>query len=309
MGRYFIALILSQLLFSGVFAEARPSVMSVAIIDKFYPPLEGFDDDQDRSISNWLYGLIDIDQDEEREAYYHGDLVHLIAAHPNFSFQHFPMRNNGQPLGEILVNLDKILVRFDDHPIDGLILSWESSTLISAFETPLKPGNVGIYRWQIRQWGLTSSSWQHTDEIIDKLETLNSLGVSVFTIAGNGGHRMVNTFSFAEGITTVGAKEPELSHFVANNAFVDTYAQAAYHIKRIDNENGQVLGYDIDGDGCIDIPIERLSGYRQPNQELPESTWQPIKGSSFAAPKAFKRIMLNQPATDVCTKQLGNKNF
>ncbi|MCW8884724.1 MAG: hypothetical protein OQK12_05640 [Motiliproteus sp.] len=276
-------------------ATVSEGQIRVAIIDKFFPPQGGFQDEDHRRSSNWLYGLVDLDQDDEREPYYHGDMVHLIAAHPRFSFHHYPMRNNAQPLEEILVNLKKIDASMPYRPIDALILSWESSTLISSFEKPLRRQNVGIYRWQLKQWGLSTRSWQATEEIIEMLEILADQNIQIFTIAGNGGRGMVNTFSFARGVTTVGAKEPELSHFIADNSFVDLYEQAAYTITRVDDNDGTPLGYDVDGDGCADIPLERLSGQQKQQKTtegLPKTAWKPIKGSSFAAPMAFKKTML-----------------
>lgn len=293
-----LRILLLLLLATPVFASTP--TFRVAIVDKFFPPTEGFNDEDDRRITNGLYGLFDLDRDEQKETLYHGDVVKLIAADPRFSFFTYPMRNGSTPMEEILTNLRKIHLRMHQQPVDALILSWESSTLASAFEKPLKPENVKIYKSQIRDWGHENPSWQATYKIILMLETLARQGVKVYTIAGNGGPGMVNTFSFASGVTTVGAIEPGLSDFVSNNPFVDVYAQAAYTIRRIDSPDGQILGYDIDGDHCPDIPLSRLSGFHQPGQQLPGSYWKPIKGSSFAAPRALKEALLKGQPPSQC---------
>jgi len=92
-------------------------------------------------------------------------------------------------------------------------------------------------------------------------------------------------------VITVGATEPELSHFISDNVFVDTYAPAAYQINRIDDAAGQPVGYDVDGDKCPDIPLNRLTAERA-GEAYPKAYWKLLKGSSFAAPAAMKAALL-----------------
>ena len=102
---------------------------------------------------------------------------------------------------------------------------------------------------------------------------------------------MVNTFSFAEGVITVGAHEQELKHFIADNPFVSRYARAAYRPVRL------ASGYDLDADGCADI--------RATQMDLPETAsrvhWQQLVGSSFAAPAALKAALTGDVACPGCT--------
>ncbi|WP_245600957.1 S8/S53 family peptidase [Marinobacterium jannaschii] len=268
-----------------------PASYRVAVVDRFYPPEGGFQSDSDRSLHRTLYGMFDIDDDQVKEPYYHGDLVSMIASDPRFSLIHYPIRDGVPPIDEIQRNLKKLLVRQASQPVTALVLSWESSTLISAFEKPLRREHASRYKAELARWGETSPVWQSTREIIDTLEALVASGVAVYTIAGNGGRGMVNTFSFAEGVITVGAAERELSHFVSDNAFVDTYAPAAYKIRRVDDAAGKPVGYDVDGDRCPDIPLNRLTAATA-SDEYPGSYWKLIKGSSFAAPAAMKTALL-----------------
>lgn len=265
----------------------------VAIIDRFYPPLEAFDSEEDKYLHTSLYGLVDIDQDYRKETLYHGDIVQLIAHDPNITFLRYPITGQDTPMREILQALTSINDRFAFAPIDSLVLSWESSTLISAFEEPLHIENREQYIETIHQWGQEFPAWQDTYEVIRALESLAAKGAQVFTISGNSGPRTVNTLSFATGVTTVGAAEAELNYFIANNVFVDTYEQAAYLLKRIDDPSGMPLGYDIDGDGCPDIPLHALTS--QSIDNLPDVLWPPIKGSSFAAPMALKKALIKEP--------------
>lgn len=272
---------------------ANPALYHVAIIDRFYPPVELFDNEEDKYLHTALYGLLDIDHDQRKEALYHGDIVQLIAQDPNITFLRYPITGQASPMHEILQALISINDRFAFAPIDSLVLSWESSTLISSFEQPLRIGHREQYIETIHQWGQESSAWQDTYEVIRELETLVRKGAQVYTISGNSGPRTINTLSFAEGVTTVGAAEAELNYFIANNIFVDTYEQAAYLLKRIDSTAGVPLGYDINGDGCPDIPIQSLTS--QSSDNLPDVLWPPIKGSSFAAPMALKKALIKEP--------------
>ncbi len=259
----------------------------VAILDRFFPPVEGFSSDEQRDQHLALYGMVDIDDDDQKEPLYHGDLVRLLASNNQITFITYPIQDNRVPIKEILTNLRKIHTRFSQQPIDALVLSWESSTLISTFGKTLYKQQAEQYKLKVKELGAQSEVWRDTFQIILELEKLTEKGVMVYTIAGNGGRNMVNTFSFAKGVITVGAVESELESYIANNAFVDTYAQAAYQLVRIDDKNGLPLGYDLNNDRCVDIPLSQLSSY-QKNNEYPKMFWKVLKGSSFAAPTALK---------------------
>lgn len=287
---YHIITALLILTLQNSFADTTTDYYHIAIIDRFYPPMEAFASEEDKIRHRWLYGVVDIDQDDDKEAYYHGDIVQLIANAPNFVFFRYPLAGHKSPMKEILLSLNSINDRFDRAPIDSLILSWESSTLISSFEVPLTRAHREQYIETIRQWGKTAPGWYDTYQVIRALEKLTAKGARVFTIAGNSGPRTVNTLSFAAGVTTVGAVEDELNYFISDNVFVDVYEQAAYSFRRLDDINGQPVGYDVNGDGCGDIPITALTS--KDTENLPESLWPPIKGSSFAAPMALKKALI-----------------
>ncbi|GGO76820.1 hypothetical protein GCM10011348_04940 [Marinobacterium nitratireducens] len=290
------------LLLLVILLAAQPAVASlprrVAIVDRFFPPAEFFASERDREVQLWMYGLLDVDSDRRREPYFHGDLVRLIASHPDIAFMLYPIPAGIHPLDAILLNLREIRARLAHQSVDAVLLAWESSTLISAFDEPFRPDARERYKSRLRQWAEEGGDWRRTLAIIDELETLSRQGVLVVTIAGNGGRGMVNTFSFAQGVVTVGALEPELGDFVSDNALVDRHEQAAYFARRIDDPDGIPQGYDINGDGCADIPLSVVSG-----KEYPKRSWPPLKGSSFAAPMALKRILLGDAAAGHCLAQ------
>lgn len=295
---YCLILLFSTAAFSAQMTNA--SFYHIAIIDRFFPPMHSFDNEEDKQRHQWMYGVVDIDRDRQKEPYYHGDIVQLIASHPTFIFMRYPMAGEKQPIDEILDNLRNLSARLEKQPINALVLSWEASTLISAFGEPLQKAHVVRYKDTIRQWGETDSFWHTTYLIIQELESLARRDVLVFTIAGNSGRATVNTFSFAEGVTTVGASEQELDYFIANNVFVDRKEQAAYQLSRVDDAQGHPKGYDVDGDGCFDIPTSRLTGLGHDEKSLPARLWPPIKGSSFAAPMAMKKALLGASSKSEC---------
>ena len=295
---YCLMLLFSTHAFSA--PRANDAFYRIAIIDRFFPPVHSFENEEDKSHHQWLYGIVDIDQDNQKEPYYHGDIVQLIASHPTFIFMRYPIAGVKKPLEEILDNLHNLSARMHKLPVKALVLSWEASTLISAFETPLQMKHAHRYKNSIREWGESDTFWRVTYQIILALESLTAQGVQVFTIAGNSGKATINTFSFAEGVTTVGASERELDYFIANNVFVDRKEQAAYFFLRRDDSEGKPLGYDVNGDGCYDIPTSRLSGLNN-SQPLPATLWPPIKGSSFAAPMAMKKALIGPTSHNQCS--------
>ncbi|MCP8690182.1 S8 family serine peptidase [Marinobacterium sedimentorum] len=264
----------------------------VAIVDRFFPSPGSLATPQEQDMQRWMYGMLDLDGDQIKEPYYHGDLVRLIATHPRLSFFLYPISSDMHPLDSIVLNLREIRARLERQPVDVLVLSWESSTLISAFEVPLHRSRAAHYLATLEKWSQESGNWNSTLAIIRELEALVDAGVIVVTIAGNGGRGMVNTFSFARGVITVGAIEPELARFVSDNALVDRREQAAYFARLLSTPDGELLGYDLNGDLCADVPLAKLSSYDKGAHDLPRRPWPPLKGSSFAAPAAVKKILL-----------------
>lgn len=270
---------------------------NVALVDRFFPGASHYASNDEMSLALALYGMTDLDQDGSRDPLFHGDIVKSILSHPDINVISYALDRNMKPIESLLEQLE--LIRRDlfwEEDIDVILLPWESSTLISAFDYELDESNIRSYIDTLSDWAKNDASWRLTLEIIQAIEDIIGYGGEVYTIAGNGGKRMVNTYSFAEGVVTVGASEKALSHFVADNQFVDAYAPAAYVPERIDNNRGEPLGYDVDGDACIDIDLALLS----PTEALPKTYWKPIMGSSFAAPAALKQDLLGYSSALEC---------
>lgn len=299
--RCFILILLSLVSLSAVAAQLQKAAsFRVALVDKFYSSSKTTPADQDTQDA--LHGLLDLDGDQIKEPFYHGDLVRMIATDPDIAVLPYAIRPGERPLNGLLRNLQDIRRDiFWGEQIDAVLLPWESSTLVSAFEDTLRVEHLDAYMKTLEEWASRDPIWEMTWEIILVLEDIVDYGGLVFTIAGNGGPRMVNTYSFAEGVVTVGAAEPELQHFVSNNAFVDMYDKAAYVPVRVDDISGVPQGYDLNNDGCTDIDIADISS--RSDVDLPRVYWKVLKGSSFAAPAALKRSLLNEVDRGGCVNQ------
>ncbi|MGB0712735.1 MAG: hypothetical protein ACPGUC_04165 [Gammaproteobacteria bacterium] len=301
----------------GCMMLSAPSALAmyrVVLLDRFYPGDYTVPRPMEQDLLDSLYGMVDLDRDRSREPLYHGDVVEMLLAHPDIQVLRYPLPGDRTPMEGILHQLRKVMGDARDHHIDAVLLPWESSTLISALEPrdpleaqrPLRPRDVARYVETVRGWGRTSDVWKVTYDIIRALEALSATGMKVYTIAGNGGRGMVNTFSFADGVTTVGASERELSSFVSHNAFVDERDQAAYLFRRIDDSQGLPLGYDLDGDGCPEVGLRRLTGYSVARKDYPRESWRALKGSSFAAPRALRRFLVGTGRPEQCVSPLGS---
>lgn len=273
---------------------ADQTIYRVALVDNFYPRDYTHEPKRSEALQNALYGVVDLDRDRNREPYFHGDVVEMLVQHPQVQVLRYPLDSSLKPMPALRLQLQKLQADLSQRPLHAVLLPWESSTLISAFDEQLDANRLADYLQVLEQWAEQDPVWRETLKIIHLLEQLVEAGVEVFTIAGNGGSGMVNTLSFARGVHVIGALEPELSHFVSDNVFVNGYAPAAHTFVRIDSAHGQARGYDLNGDDCPEIPIQRLSGYSPERRDYPRISGRPIRGSSFAAPVALREALVGR---------------
>jgi hypothetical protein len=263
--------------------EARDD-FRVGVIDLFYPGDDAFASEKERQRALIAHDAVDIDGDWRRDPYYHGDIVSLYVAQEGIEVVAYPIREVAAPKPEILDHLRRIAS--EERRLDAVILAWESSTLMSAFGGTVEAERVRDYKQVIRYWAEQSDSWQLTWEIIRAMEDVVDAGVEVYTIAGNAGRGIVNTYSFAEGAHTVGAAEadPE-GRWIARNAFVDSVAQGVYRVRLVHGPHGEPLGYDLNEDGSPDVPVDRVSRRRGLREQ-----GAILRGSSYAAPTALRLL-------------------
>lgn len=282
--------------------KSKP-IFRVALVDKFYPRDYTQPPERRAELQDALYGIADLDKDRSREPIYHGDVVEMLIQHPRIQVIRYPIPADRQLMDGVLYELRKLQADVPALDVDAILLPYESSTLVSSLDEELQRDKVDQYVDTLRRWGERDQVWATTHAVIRQMETLINDGVEVVTIAGNGGSGMVNTLSFARGVMTVGAVEDELRYFVANNAFVNSYERAAYMFRRVDDHNGKARGYDLDGDGCPEVALTKLTGYHPERTRYPREGWRAIKGSSFAAPRALRNALVGSLDSGIC---LGN---
>ncbi len=79
---------------------------------------------------------------------------------------------------------------------------------------------------------------------------------------GNEGPDDINIFALAEGTHIVGATNAkgQITPYSGSRALVHGYAQGTLAVTEVHNENGQLEGYDMNGDGKADISPHEVSG-------------------------------------------------
>ena len=92
------------------------------------------------------------------------------------------------------------------------------------------------------------------------LERLAANGVKVYIGAGNDGPEFISAYNFAEGTFGVRAVDANKipSEYSAHNQLLNRTARGDFNSVPI-RDNGRTLGYDITGDGTLDVRAARTS--------------------------------------------------
>jgi len=270
----------------------------VAVVDHFFPGEQAFAGERQRQQELLRFDAVDIDGDRRRDAVFHGDVVALLLGDGRCEVVPFPVADPERPKAGILGQLVRVGADLDrGEAIDAVLLCWESSTLISAFGAALAPDRKAECQRIIAGWAAYSESWRQTLAIIAALEDLAARGLTVVTIAGNGGSRMVNAYSLARGVLTVGAADPDPEgRWISDNPLIDLVASATWPVRLVCAQDRPRFGYDVDGDGLADVPLERVSSYRNGPLLPPRESPLVLRGSSFAAPAALRQLLARSAA-------------
>ena len=255
----------------------------VAVIDDFYSKSVDVDGDE---ISDLTHG-------DAVSTYLQKQLPEAEILKLQFPFS----SQTGHPLAEAVESdrrfgqiLDSLIARKDSgQTLSGvnlslLTLDFERSTphpiayrradlagLADAVGLPITSENVESLRPQIRErlaelhqqpapdhtlrQAMYASSWP----IIQKLEALVEKGVRVSVSAGNGPQEF-NLYGLANGVETVGALDPEGAPvpIFANHSMVGRFARGIYESRPM-KAYGKVMGFDMTGDGQINVPFSQTS--------------------------------------------------
>lgn len=156
---------------------------------------------------------------------------------------------------------------------------------------------------------------EHWD-VIEGLENLTALGITVYVAAGNEGPQQVNLFSLASKVITVGAGSPAIMPFLRSDApeaysavhsLVSIYEQGTFPVTEIRDSRNIPLGLNITGGQTIDIPLEsvynpeirqELKRYRLPETYHSPPRGYTLWGTSFAVPRFLGQIYAKQLRTN-----------
>lgn len=141
------------------------------------------------------------------------------------------------------------------------------------------------------------------NKLFNSMEKVTANGTPIFVSAGNEGSDTYNLYSTVPGVTSVGASASsedavnlqssnyrigpkgmtqegdQILGYSAMNSGVDLYGKGSFKSEAVEDKNGNVMGYDINGDGKVDIANDKVSGG---GKFKPQNHY--IFGTSFASP-------------------------
>ncbi len=160
----------------------------------------------------------------------------------------------------------------------------------------LNRNNLNEHKDQIRGYLLKTKDkdFSNIASSIKALEELTNKDVKVYLAAGNNGPDNVNLFSFANGVTSVGACDAKGNPLEnsAQNDMINRYARGEYKItckKDLEDKNKNKYYIDIDEkQAMLPHPYGKpLSDKGQPPVLKDEDFPKPFQGTSYAAPTAL----------------------
>ena len=239
----------------------------------------------------------DIDLDGDGK----GDMAHgnVVASMLKATFQNsdvytFDITKNsaGSTNDRLVASLQSILdeIKSGSCKYDALNLSLSSritySDLSKALGKTITKDNVSKYASEIRNWLVNQGSkngYSTTAKVVQLLEQIEAAGCDIYVAAANvndGSDDELNLYTIATSTTSVGAlnKSGSKASFSFNNSLIDKWALGEIEVKKVKDSNGNFAGYDINGDGKVDIGKSYTSG----GSGLSTNAY--LKGTSFASP-------------------------
>jgi len=162
--------------------------------------------------------------------------------------------------------------------------------LAKATGFPLTRENLAQYADKIRNLFKSDNSQENKEfkEQFESIEKITEKGVPFYVAAGNSGNNQVNLYSFAKGVKIVGAldkNEKNKAEYSADNSMVNRWEKGDYPINKVKDINGNLTGYDINGDNKSDVLAKNTSGKQKSifDSGSPNS----MNGTSFSTPAAL----------------------
>jgi hypothetical protein len=282
-----IACLLLALLCLGCSSPEPKKTYRVAVIDSFLTPASDFTRSGTQDLFVEAYGY-DVDYDDIEDPYFHGDLVCLFLQDPEIEIVKIDTDRERTLFGFLkgLAEVERRVV-IGGERFDAVSLSLEYKCprflLTDTFFGEILSENREEYIARIQDLagseGEVAVYGRIMIEVIRTLERVTALGIPVYVPVGNSKPNFMNVLSLAKGTFTVGCPEDNIE--VQDTGFVVFRAPFTFDNLRV------MDGYDVDGDGIMDVPSESLSG----GGEAPGRT---LQGTSFSVPYIVKRRLLGK---------------
>ncbi|MEI8388677.1 MAG: S8 family serine peptidase [bacterium] len=197
-----------------------------------------------------------------------------------------------------LKELAKSVVR--GEKIDAVNLSMGESVRINNLAKvtglPLTKENLSQYKNEIRKWFKNNKlpEIKSCNDRMESIEKITSGGIPFYVAAGNEGVNSVNLYSFAKGVTTVGALKEDRktkTGYTVDNSLVSQWEQGDYPIDEVKDKNGKLIGYDINGDKKSEILAKDTSSNKSFLSLLTAFIINKAQGTSFATPTALGKYL------------------
>lgn len=238
----------------------------------------------------------DIDLDGDGK----GDMAHgnVVASMIKASFENsdvytFDITQNsaGTTNERLVASLESILdeIKSGSCKYDALNMSLSSritySDLSKALGKTITKDNVSKYASEIRNWLINEGSkngYTTTAKVVQLLEQIEAAGCDIYIAAANvndGTDDELNLYTLAKSTTSVGAnsKSGGKASFSFDNTLIDKWALGEIEVKKVKDSNGNFKGYDLNGDGKVDIDKSYTSGGSNLSNAY-------LRGTSFASP-------------------------
>ncbi|MBI1858078.1 MAG: hypothetical protein HYR97_03075 [Candidatus Melainabacteria bacterium] len=130
---------------------------------------------------------------------------------------------------------------------------------------------------------VTQKHHSDTYETIKVLEQLSGEGVLIYIAGGNeglariGNYTPINPLNLAQGVKNVGAinSNGETTNFSNDSPLITDWARGTFHVQQVLGGQGELLGFDILGDGNVHVALDEVSGgevkAKAPDRVLKES--------------------------------------
>ena len=192
--------------------------------------------------------------------------------------------NPANEIPDIVKHLENIAYSEDINKYKLLNLSYGIETKYKDMFGVEKIDNVSNWYNEVYDICKNDPFYKSAHKLLKYLKKIIDQNVKVYTASGNAGKEFFNIFNAIPGINSVGATDDKGNKASWSCEDNNTkWAQGVFGVVPINVIDGKAEGYDITGDGKIDVMAEETSGKGQfVDPEIKEFVGQPLKNYLFS---------------------------